>query len=223
MKRALVVLDFDGFLVNSYRLLASAFDELGLDVGDETRFKNRRKFLKYVGGGKEFLSNLATFSLPKKREVRKVLTEIYRSEGSIYPPFTTLMNEMLARPDLHVGIVSRNYTLEPGPTMRAVLSNSGIDQQALDFVIPVPAGAKKHDVLLAMRSSNFDISLFGGDEVGDFRAALATGYEALIASYGFDDRRRLIEHGHVPEENIFVSPDEVAQAFTKKLSERPRG
>ena len=48
-KDRLIVLDFDGFLVNSYRLLQIAFENFGLDIGDEHRFQHRRKFLKYIG------------------------------------------------------------------------------------------------------------------------------------------------------------------------------
>ena len=43
-KRLLVVLDFDGFLVNSYAIIRDTMDAFGLDIGDELRFKNRRKF-----------------------------------------------------------------------------------------------------------------------------------------------------------------------------------
>ena len=57
-KRLLLVLDFDGLLLNSYALLRDAMASYGLDVSDEERFKNRRKFLKYLGGGKELLNNL---------------------------------------------------------------------------------------------------------------------------------------------------------------------
>ena len=66
-KRLLMVLDFDGFLVNSYAILRDTMASFGLDVGDELRFKNRRKFLKYLGGGRELLNNLVGFSLPKTR------------------------------------------------------------------------------------------------------------------------------------------------------------
>ena len=64
-KRLLLVLDFDGFLINSYAIIRDTMQTYGLDVGDEERFKNRRKFLKYFGGGKELLSNLVGITLPK--------------------------------------------------------------------------------------------------------------------------------------------------------------
>jgi hypothetical protein len=70
-KRILTVLDFDGFLVDSYQLMKTTFIEFGLDLGDVERFRHRRKFLKYMGGGKEFLGNLVSYTLPKKQKIRK--------------------------------------------------------------------------------------------------------------------------------------------------------
>jgi phosphoglycolate phosphatase len=212
-KRLLVVFDFDGVLVNSYALLKDTLNELGLDVGDEDRFKKRRKFLKYFGGGKELITNLVNIALPKKKRIRELLTEYYVSAGRIYPEFGPLINQLIADPKIHCGIVSRNFTLDPGPTIRAVLRNSGVAEDELDFVIPIPVGVKKDDVLLAMRSSRFQHCLLGGDEIGDYRAALAANYNSIIASYGFDNTKRLLEKGNVPPECIFDSPQEFVEEF----------
>ncbi len=141
-RRLLLVFDFDGLLVNSYALIRDTMAAFGLDVGDEARFKNRRKFLKYFGGGKEVVNNLVSFALPKTRKLRNALTECYRAKGEIYPAFNALLNEAIANPAIHCGILSRNYTLEPGPTMRAVLRRSGVQESELDFVIPIPVGVK---------------------------------------------------------------------------------
>ena len=123
-KDTLIVLDFDGFLINSYKLLQITFEHFGLDIGDEDRFKHRRKFLKYLGGGKEFLGNLVSYSLPKKKKIRQLLTEIYQEEGRLYREFVPLINRMVETPAMHVGIISRNFTHTPGLTIRAVLKNS---------------------------------------------------------------------------------------------------
>lgn len=213
-ERTLLVLDFDGFLVNSYELIRSTFATLGLDIGDEGRFQNRRKFLKYLGGGKELLRNLVSYSLPKKRRFRTVLTEEYLSAGRIYPSFTPFLNQIVAEPDLHVGIVSRNFTLQPGTTIRAVLRNSGIDEDALDFVIPLPIGATKNDVLQAMRSTRHRRCVLGADEICDFKAASAAGYEPVIASYGFDRLERLTEKGGVPRDRIAATPEAAVELLT---------
>lgn len=142
-KPLLLVLDFDGFLINSYAIIRDTMIAFGLDVGDEERFKNRRKFLKYFGGGKELLNNLIGFTLPKTRKLRAELTQCYRESGRIYPELPSLLNEAIANPRVHCGIVSRNYTFEPGPTIRSVLRHSGVNEADLDFVIPIPVGVTK--------------------------------------------------------------------------------
>jgi len=215
-KEYLLVLDFDGFLINSYSLLKATFEEFGLDIGDESRFKNRRKFMKYLGGGREFLRNLVKYSLPKKKKIRQQLTEQYVEHGIIYSEFVPLLNRLITSPAVHIGIISRNYTLTPGETIRAVLKNSDVDEADLDFVIPIPTGVKKNDVLTAMKSSRYSQTWFGGDEVGDFHAACETGYDnILIGSYGFDTEKRLIDSGKVPESIIFPSPKKLVRELER--------
>ncbi len=207
-KRFLVALDFDGFLINSYEVIRAAFTEFGLDIGDEDRFKNRRKFLKYLGGGKELVRNLVYSSLPRKRKLKSVLTEKYLESGRIHGEFVPLINQMIEDPLVHVGVVSRNFTLNPGGTIRSVLAASGIDEAGLDFVIPIPVGSKKDSVLSAMKSSRYRTCVLAADEIGDYQAAEASGYASVIASYGFDRRERLLARGKVPEECIVDSPGE---------------
>ncbi len=214
--KLLVVLDFDGLLINSYELLKDTLQEFGIDVGDEERFKKRRKFLKYFGGGKEILTNLVNFALPKKKRIREMLTEFYRSRGRIYPELQPLVNQLIANPAVHCGILSRNYTLSPGPTIRTVLRNSGVQEQELDFIIPIPVGVKKDDVLAALRSSRYQECILGGDEIGDYRAALAADFDSIIASYGFDNTKRLVDRGQVPLHCIVKTPAEFASELRNR-------
>ncbi len=216
-RTALVVLDFDGFLINSYQLLRDTFGHFGLDVGDEDRFRHRRKFLKYLGGGKELVRNFVSLSLPKKKKIRSQLTDEYIAHGRIYPEFVSLLNEIIAHPALHVGVVSRNFAHTPGLTIRAVLRNSGVNEKDLDFVVPIPVGVKKVDVLEAMRSSRYRLSLFGADEIGDYTAATETGYDTIMASYGFDSRDRLVE-AEVPVEQIYDTPAALAEQLRRQLT-----
>lgn len=211
--RLLVVLDFDGVLLNSYALIRDTMAGFGLDVGDEERFRNRRKFLKYLGGGKELLNNLVGMTLPKSRRLRARLTECYRECGYMYPEFIDVVNRMIANPAIHCGIISRNFTLRPGPTIRAVLLRSGVDEANLDFVVPVPIGASKVEVLDAMISRRYREALLCADEIGDYRAAVATGYSCLIGSYGFDATDRLLERGQVPPECLYDTPGALARAL----------
>lgn len=217
-KRLLMVLDFDGFLVNSYAILRDTMASFGLDVGDELRFKNRRKFLKYLGGGRELLNNLVGFSLPKTRRLRERLTEYYAEAAVVHPEYVSLLNEMIANPQIHCGVLSRNYAINPGPVIRAVLARSGVQEANLDFVIPLPVGVKKGEVLAGMRSSRYVENLLAADEVGDYTAGVATGYECLMASYGFDTRERLERKGKVPAAQIYDDPASMASALASRLA-----
>jgi phosphoglycolate phosphatase len=219
-KQILAVLDFDGLMIDSYRMLKTTFAEFDLDLGDVERFQHRRKFLKYLGGGKEFLGNLVSYTLPKKQKIRKKLTEIYMEEGTIYAQFADLLNGMIESPDCHVGIISRNFTHNPGLTIRQVLRNSDVNEADLDFVIPVPVGVKKHEVLEAMNSSRYLTTLFAADEIGDFRAASETGYDTIVmASYGFDNRERLIKQGGVAPELICDSVQEISARLHRLIND----
>ena len=213
------MLDFDGFLVNSYNLLKQSFEHFGLDVGDEDRFRHRRKFLKYLGGGKEFVGNFVNIALPPQKKVRVHLTGTYQENGRVFPEFVPLLNHMIASPRYHVGIVSRNFTYTPGLTIRRVLANSDVNEKDIDFIVPIPVGAKKKDVLQAMQSTRYRQSIFGADEVSDYNAATESGYEDIImASYGFDSKKRLLEKGHIDRELIFDSPNYVVKRFEELLA-----
>lgn len=215
--RLLVVLDFDGLLINSYALLRDTMASFGLDVGDQERFRNRRKFLKYLGGGRELMHNLVSMSLPRTRKLRVRLTECYRESGFIYPEFIAVINRMIAEPNIHCGIVSRNFTLRPGPTIRHVLARSGIDEAHLDFVVPVPIGASKVEVLEGMIASRYRENLLCADEISDYRAACAAGYSVLMGSYGFDTRDRLRQRGEVPAEVLYDTPAALASTLRARL------
>jgi hypothetical protein len=156
--------------------------------------------------------------LPKTRKLRARLTECYRETGYVYPEFIDVLNRMAAEPAIHCGIVSRNFTLRPGPTIRRVLARSGIDEARLDFVVPVPVGASKVDVLDGMRASCFREALLCADEIGDYRAACEAGYSSLMGAYGFDARERLCARGEVPDECLFDTPDALAAALRARLA-----
>ena len=66
-----------------------------------------------------------------------------------------------------------------------------------------------------MSSPRYELNLFGGDEVGDYKAATDSGYTALMAAYGFDTASRLIKHANVPKDRIFDSPERIVTAFNE--------
>ncbi len=214
MKETLVVFDFDGLLIDSYSLLKNTFKQFGLNIGDQECFKNRRKFLKYIGGGKEFIGNLVNITLPKNQIIREALTSYYQKDGVIFPEFVTTLNSMIDDPMVHVGIISRNFTFHPGKTIRQVLANSEVNHNALDFVIPVSVGVKKINILEGMKAKHYKRCIFTADEVGDYNAASISSYDTiLMASYGFDTRDRLIKKVKIPADIIYDSPAELAKAL----------
>ena len=218
-KQWLVVLDFDGFMLNSYEIIRQTMLSFGLDPGDEERFRNRRKFLKYLGGGKEVLGNLVRLPLPSTKRLRRRLTECYRESARLYPAFGDLLNRLIEHPKVHVGVVSRNFALDPGDTLRTVMYRSGVDEADLDFVIPLPVGVRKGEVLAGMNSGRFQRAILGGDEIGDYRCGTNADYDCVIASYGFDTRRRLLKKGEVPANQIVDTPDEATEAVLRLLAE----
>ena len=216
-RRTLVVFDFDGLLVNSYAVIRDAMARFGLDVGAEERFRNRRKFLKYLGGGKELVPNLVKFALPRKRQLRAALTEEYLNSARVYPEFVSLLNAVIDEPSIQCGILSRNFAVAPGPTIRQVLRYSGVEEEGLDFVIPIPVGARKTEVLAGMRASQAVPALLAADEICDYRAGIAAGYRCLMATYGFDARHRLLGEGALPPDCLYDTPVAVAQAVAGLL------
>ena len=155
--------------------------------------------------------------------IREQLTETYCTEGQVYPEFTSVINDMIDNPNIHVGIVSRNFTHHPGQTIRQVLKNSKITEAALDFIIPISVGVKKANVLEGMKASSYKQSIFAADEISDYRAAYDTGYDfILMASYGFDTKRRLIKKGNIPEKIIFESPNKLANKLNRILQKLNR-
>jgi phosphoglycolate phosphatase-like HAD superfamily hydrolase len=217
LRRPLVVFDFDGLLVNSYAVIRDTLARFGLDVGAEERFRNRRKFLKYLGGGRELVRNLVKIALPRNRQLREALTEEYRLAARVYPELIAVLNAVIADPMIQCGILSRNFALEPGPTIREVLRRSGVFDEGLDFVIPIPVGVHKTEVLAGLRARPDTPALLVADEIGDYRAGELAGYQCLIGTYGFDTRRRLLSKGGLPPEILLDTPAAVADALESRL------
>ena len=99
-----------------------------------------------------------------------------------------------------------------------MLARSGVDEAQLDFVVPVPVGASKVDVLDGMTASRYCEALLCADEISDYRAACAAGYSSLIGAYGFDGRKRLRERGEVPQECLYDTPEALAAALRMGLT-----
>jgi len=210
----LVIFDADGTLIDTFPVVERSFMLHGMDIGDLERFQRRRKLLKYIGGLREFPKNLRQqFDKGNRKRLKRTLTDVYREAAQPYPGMVSLMQRLIDAPDIRVGIVSRNVTIDPEETLSIVLRRFGIDSAGLDFLRCIPLGDGKASEFRAIRE-NYGINPLRayvcGDEYHDYTEASASGMQAIIASYGFEDHGRLIGDYNVPPELIARTPTELA-------------
>lgn len=212
-KDRLVILDVDGTLIDSFYAVELAFERHGMDIGDLHRFQRRRKLLKYLGGLREFPKNLRRqLDKENRKRLKHTLTEIYRSEARVFPAVAKLLQVLIDTPDVRVGIVSRNVTIEPEETVRQVLERHEIDSSQLDFISCIPLGEDKAPHFRAIRE-RFDVnpsrSFACGDEYRDYAAAIMAGMHPFVVSYGFEDYDRLVDSFGIPSEVVSKTPREL--------------
>jgi len=224
-KDRLVIFDIDGTLIDSFHAVERAFAFHGMDIGDLQRFQRRRKLLKYLGGLREFPKNLhRQFSKEHRKQLIHTLTEIYRGEANFFPGMAPLLQALIDTPDIRVGLVSRNVTIEPDETVRIVLKRHGIDYRRLDFLHCIPLGEEKTPTFRALRRQ-FDINpscFFAcGDEYRDYAAAIKAGMHPLVVAYGFEDFERLVGGFDIPDDVIAKTPGELSQRICHTLDLGP--
>lgn len=210
----LVIFDADGTLIDAFPAVELSFARHGMDIGDLKRFQRRRKLLKYLGGLREFPKNLRRqFDKDNRKRLKHTLTETYRAEATLFPGVAALLQRLLDQPDIRVGIVSRNVTVEPEETLRVVLRRHDIDADLFDFIHCIPLGDEKTPQFRAVRQ-RYGINPLRayacGDEYRDYAAAIETGMHPLVVSYGFEDHARLTDDYDIPEDVIARTPAELA-------------
>jgi phosphoglycolate phosphatase len=213
--KRLVILDADGTTIDAYSAIDKAFSMHGMALGDEQRFQKRRHLFKYLGGLKEFPSNLKKqIGKQKRKQLIATLTEVYREEATLYPGIAELVQTLIDAPDIIVGMVTRNITNEPKETLRLLFERHGIDVGAFNFLVHIPLSEEKTAHFKAVRTEygiNPARSYICGDEHKDYLAALGSGMHPFMVSYGFEDFKRLTEKFDVPEEVISRTPEELGQ------------
>jgi phosphoglycolate phosphatase len=217
----LLILDADGTTIDAFSAIETAFARHDLVIGDEARFQKRHNLLKYLGGLKEFPSIIRK-NLRKNSRSRLVdsLTSVYREEAVLYDGIPELIRELVAAPDIVVGMVTRNITNEPLETLRQLFLRHDIDINELDFLVHIPLSETKTAQFRAIREQfgiNPARAYICGDEHKDFAAAIGTGMHPFMVSYGFEDHDRLTSKFEIPAELISRTSAELCQRVRHAL------
>jgi len=221
----LIIIDADGTVIDAYAAIGTAFARHGMDIGDLERFQKRRNLFKYLGGLKEFPRNLAKhFGKHGRRDLLSTLTEVYREEARLYPGMADLIRDLLAAPDIRVGMVTRNVTHEPEITLARLFARHDLDLGRLDFLHYIPLREDKTRYFRAARE-RLDINparaYACGDEHRDYSAALASGMHPFVVSYGVENLARLVRKFAIPAEIISQTPQALSARVRHALDLPP--
>jgi phosphoglycolate phosphatase len=211
-KDSLIILDADGTTVDAFTAINRTFLLNDMDIGDVERFQKRRNIFKYLGGLKELPKNLRKQLQGHKRsEIIDTLTEVYREEAQLYAGLDELINRLLEREGLRVGVITRNITHEPEQTLWRLFRRCGVTAEAFDFITHLPLKESKTPYFRDARERyaiNPARAYASGDERKDYLAAVDTGMHPFMVSYGFESYERLTQTIGIPPELISREPDE---------------
>lgn len=202
----LIIFDADGTTIDAFAAIDTTFARHGMEIGDLESFQKRRRLFKYLGGIREFPYNLQKqFGSQSRKKLLATLTGVYRDEATLYPGIADLFADLIAAPGIRIGLVTRNITNDAELTLKTLFARNGVDLDGLDFITRIPVRGDKAAHFKAMRE-RYDINparcYTCGDEHHDYAAAIASGMQPFIVSYGFEDHARLTDKFGVPEEVI---------------------
>lgn len=220
-KERLIIFDADGTIIDAFSAIEQTFARHDMQIGELEAFQKRHKFFKYLGGIKEFPSNIKKQVGKKSRkQIITTLTDVYRDEAQFYPGIADLIKQMMATEGIRVGLVTRNVSNEPEITMQKLFARHDIDLHALDYFAHVPIKESKAQYFKKARALyqiNPARSYACGDEHKDFLSAISAGMHPFIVSYGFEDHQRLTQKFDVPEEVISRSSEELCERVRHAL------
>lgn len=213
--KRLIILDADGTTIDAYNAIEKAFVHHGMDLGGEESFQKRHNIFKYLGGLKQFPSNLRkNITKHNRKQIVETLTEVYRNDAVLYPGIAGFIRTLMAEPNVIVGMVTRNITNEPLETLRQLFARHDVNIDEFDFLVHVPLEEKKTPHFRQIReqfSINPARSGVCGDENKDYVAAINTGMHPFMVSYGFENYSRLTKKFEIPEEVISKTPGELVE------------
>ena len=217
----LVIFDADGTTIDAFHAIELAFLRHGMDIGDLDRFRKRRKLFKFLGGLREFPTNMRRqFGKQSRKQLLATLTGVYRHEACLYPGIAALLRTLMAARDIRVGLITRNVTIDPEETLKCLFQRHGIDIGEFDFFACIPLREDKTGYLKHARQSfviNPARAYACGDEYSDYLAAIGAGMHPFVVDYGFEDSERLTKKFGVPCEVISASPAEFADRLLHAL------
>lgn len=218
----LVIFDADGTTIDAFHAIQRTFLHHGMDIGDLERFQKRRKLFKYLGGLREFPTNLRRqFGKQSRKRLLATLTDVYRHEARLYPGIDSMLRKLMMVPDIRVGFITRNVTIEPEETLKLLFQRHGIDAGKFDYFACIPLKESKTEYLKHARQTfaiNPARAYACGDEYSDYLAAIGAGTHPFIVSYGFEDCQRLTKKFGVPREVISTSPAEFVDRLLHALN-----
>ncbi len=217
----LVIFDADGTTIDAFHAVEQSFLRHGMAIGDLQRFQKRRRLFKYLGGLREFPNNLRRqFGKQSRKRLLATLTGFYREEARLYPGIAALLRQVLEAPEVRVGLVTRNISVEPAETLRHLFRRHDIDLDAFDHLACL---SLREDKTPHFRQARERLGIHParcyacGDEYSDYLAALGAGMYPLIVAYGAEDRQRLTRAYGVPDAFIHASPAEFADSLRHAL------
>lgn len=236
LPKSLLVLDFDGFLVDPKEAIVDTCSEYGISI-DWGAFRHQESKLRYFGedGLKSVITEIKKlrklFNLfGKRKNMRQTLTKKYQEKVRLRAEMRELLEEVLKTGETKLCILSKNTAENPSELIRSILKKSGIAEKDIDQIDIHTIGhhKKKSKVLpgiLKDAEEKWGIRkesvLSTGDEVSDWKAGANKKVQIpedniLIGSFGFDSKEKLIHKG-VPETQVFETPADIVKAIREKL------
>lgn len=207
-----MIFDANGTTIDAFHAIQLTFLRHGMDIGDLERFQKRRKLFKYLGGLCEFPMNLRRqFGKQNRKRLLTTLTDAYRNKDGLYPGIEAMLRKLIEIPDIRVGFVSGNVTIEPKQTLKLLFQRHGIDAAGFDYFAYISLKESKVDYLKFARQK-YEINparvYACGDECSDYIAVIGADAHPFIVAYGFEDSVRLSEKFGVPLKLLSTSPEE---------------
>lgn len=219
--KKLIILDADGTTIDAYNAIEKSFTAHGMDLGDEESFQKRHHIFKYLGGIKQLPANLRkNITAANRQKIVDTLTDVYRSDAVLYPGIADFINQLIATPNVIVGMVTRNICNEPLETLRQLFARHAIDIDQFDFLVHVPIAEKKTIHFRKVREDfgvNPAKAYVCGDENKDYVAAISTGMHPFMASYGFENYLRLTDKFEISPDIISRTPAELIERVLHAL------